>query len=106
LRDGKVITWVKTDEFFYCDSPSPIKELPLSISGRIALFKMNDNQWNLVLTGAAGESVELLDSEISSYIGKKEFRVAGFDEAWNRTEAIDREGRSALFGKKVYALFD
>jgi len=106
LRDGKVMTWVKTDEFFYCDSPSPIKELPLSIPGKIVLFKMDDTQWNLVLTGASGESVELSDAEISSYIGKKNFKVAGFDEAWNRTEAIDREGKSARFGKKVYALFD
>jgi hypothetical protein len=106
LREGKVLTWVKTDEFFYCDSPSPIKELPLSIPGKIVLFKMDDTQWNLVLTGASGESVELSDAEISSYIGKKNFKVAGFDEAWNRTEAIDREGKSARFGKKVYALFD
>ena len=106
LRDGKVLTWVKTDEFFYCDSPSPIKELPLSISGRIVLFKMDDTQWNLVLTGATGESVELSATALAAYIGKKKFKVAGFDEAWNRTEPIDREGKSGLFGKKVYALTD
>ena len=106
LRDGKVLTWVKTDEFFYCDSPSPIKELPLSIFGRIVLFKMDDTQWNLVLTGATGESVELSTTALAAYIGKKKVKVAGFDEAWNRTEPIDREGKSVLFGKKVYALFD
>jgi hypothetical protein len=33
-------------------------------------------------------------------------KVAGFDETWNRTEPIDREGKFALFGKKVYALTD
>jgi hypothetical protein len=106
LREGKVLTWVKTDEFFYCDSPSPIKELSLSISGKIVLFKMDDTQWNLVLTGATGESVELSAAALAAYIGKKKFKVAGFDEAWNRTEPIDREGKSGLFGKKVYALTD
>ena len=106
LRDGKVITWVKTDEFFYCDSPSPIKDLPLSISGRIVLFKMDDTQWNLVLTGAASEPVELSAAALAGYIGKKRFRVAGFDEGWNRTEPRARMGKTSTFGKKVYALTD
>ena len=106
LRDGKVITWVKTDEFFYCDSPSPVKELPLSISGRIVLFKMDDTQWNLVLTGAAGEPVELPATALAGYIGKPKFRVAGFDDAWNRTEPRARKGKAAIFGKNVYALTD
>ena len=73
---------------------------------RIVLFKMDDTQWNLVLTGAAGESVELSDAPLANYIGKLKFKVAGFDDAWNRAEPIDREGKSARFGKQVYALFD
>jgi len=106
LRDGKVRTWVRTDEFFYYDSPSPIKELPLSISGKLVLFKMDDSQWNLVLTGAAGESVELSDAALSSYIGNAKYRVFGFDEAWNKAERRVRRGKNAIFGKNVYALAD
>jgi hypothetical protein len=59
-----------------------------------------------VLTGAAGESVELSAATLASYIGKRKFKVAGFDEVWNRTEPIDRKRKSVIFGKKVYALFD
>ena len=106
LRDGKVVTWVKSDEFFYCDSPSPIKELPLSISGRIVLFKMDDSQWNLVLTGAAGESVELSEAALAKYIGKPNFNVAAFDDGWNKTQPRAGKGRSAAFGRTVYALTD
>ena len=106
MPDGKVVTWVKTDDFFYCHSPSPIKELPLSISGKIVLFKMDATQWNLVLTGASGESVELSDSALARYIGKMNFKVADFDEAWNRTTPIARNNKSASFKKKVYALTD
>lgn len=106
LRDGKVVTWVKTEEFFYCDSPAPIKELPLSISGKIVLFKMDDTQWNLVQTGAADDSVELSDAALASYIGKPKYRAAGFDEAWNRTEPRVWGEKSAIFAKKVYALTD
>jgi len=106
LRDGKVITWVKTDDFFYCDSPSPIKELPLSISGKIVLFKMDATQWNLVLTGALGESIKLSDAALARSIGKKKYKVSGFDEAWNKTAPIDRKEKSARFEKKVYALTD
>ena len=106
LRDGNIVTWVKTDQFFYCDSPSPIKELPLSISGKIVLFKMDDSQWNLVLTGATGESVELPDAALASYIGKTKYKVSGFDGEWNRTEPHTVEGKVATFRKKVYALTD
>ena len=106
LRDGKVVTWVKTDEFFYCDSPSPIKELPLSISGRIVLFKMDDTQWNLVLTGAASESVDLSAAALASFIGKAKFKISGFDAAWNRTEPRAREGATVRFEKNVFALTD
>jgi len=106
LRDGKVMTWVKTDEFFYCDSPSPIKDLPLSISGRIVLFKMDDTQWNLVLTGAVGDSVALSNDALSSYIGKKKYKVAEFDDAWNKTKPHANDGITAVFGKDVYALTD
>lgn len=104
LRDGKVVTWVKTDEFFYCDSPSPIRELPLSISGRIVLFKLDDTQWNLVLTGAADDSVQLLNSALASYIGMTKYKVSGFDERWNRTEPHVMVGEIANFGKSVHAL--
>jgi len=106
LRDGRVVTWVKTDEFFYCESPFPIAELPLSISGRIVLFKMDDTQWNLVLTGAAGESVELSAAAIASHIGKAKYRVSGFDDEWNKTEPRAVDGEVVTFGNKVYALTD
>lgn len=127
LRNGIVVTWVKSDEFFYCDSPSPIEGLPLSISGKIVLFKMDATQWNLILTGASGESVEMSAAAISSFIGKPNYRVSGFDEAWNRVEAWPKvagvflgnfqeepigrdpavkERGGVVFGKKVYALTD
>jgi len=67
---------------------------------------MDDTQWNLVLTGAAGESVELSDAALASYIGKPKYRVFGFDEAWNKTERRPRKGNLATFGKIVYALTD
>jgi hypothetical protein len=104
LRDGKVLTWVKTKTFFYCDSPSPIKELPLSISGKIVLFQLDDAQWNVVLTGAAGESVQLLNSALASYMGMAKFKVSGFDETWNRTEPHVMDGEIANFARSVYAL--
>jgi len=106
LRDGQLVTWVKTDQFFYCDAPAPIEELPLSISGRIVLFKMDDTQWNLVLTGAAGETVELPDAALASQIGKTKFRVCGFDDEWNTTEPRAVDGMVVTFGNKVYALTD
>jgi hypothetical protein len=127
LRNGIVVTWVKSDEFFYCNSPSPIEGLPLSIAGKIVLFKMDATQWNLILTGASGESVELSDAAISSFIGKPKYTVSGFDEAWNKVGAwpnsagvflgnlqeepiaIDPDVKargSVVFGKKVYALTD
>lgn len=96
-----MLTWVKTDEFFYCDSPSPIRELPLSISGKIVLFKMDDTQWYLVLTSATGESVELSDAMLASYIGKPKYKVAGFDDAWNKTEPRSRGDKPTVFGKSV-----
>ena len=106
LRSGNVVTWVKTKEVFYCDSPSPIKELPLSISGKIVLFKMDDTQWNLVLTDAKGDSVELSTVVLANYIGKAKYKVAGFDEAWNRGEPHAVEGKSTIFQKSVFALTD
>jgi len=104
LRDGKVLTWVKTNTFFYCDSPSPIKELPLSISGKIVLFQLDDAQWNVVLTGAAGESVQLLNSALTNFMGMKKYQVSGFDETWNRTEPHVMDGEIANFARSVYAL--
>lgn len=104
LREGKVITWVRTKEFFYCDSPAPIKELPMSISGKIVLFKLDDTQWNLVLTGAAGESVQLLHSALASYMGISKYKVSGFDETWNRTEPHVMAGEIANFARSVYAI--
>jgi len=67
---------------------------------------MDNTQWNLVLTGAAGESVALSAAALASYIGRPTFRVAGFDEAWNRTEPRAREGATAIFWKNVHALTD
>ncbi|MBU6327033.1 MAG: hypothetical protein KGQ89_05350, partial [Verrucomicrobia bacterium] len=104
LREGKVITWVRTKEFFYCDSPSPIKELPLSISGKIVLFQLDDAQWNVVLTGAAAESVQLLNSALANFMGMKKYKVSGFDETWNRTEPHVIDGEIANLARSVYAL--
>jgi len=96
IQNGETITFVKSRDLFYWKSDRACPGEELSVAGKLVLFRLDENRWNL-LFGPGRPDARMDAGKLEPILGWKKFDVCPLSPAWEVGEPIRGPGSGGLF---------
>jgi len=104
VQNGSTITFVKSRDLFYWKSDRAVPGEDLSVAGKLVLFRLDENRWNLLFTPERAD--DRLDAgKLEKALGWKEFEARPLSPTWEPGEPVKDSGNhEMLLPGGTYAL--